>query len=112
MRYGEEHLELTWTRSRRGLGRRLRLTKDLLTMGLNKYVHIGVQGMATANMQKDASSTTRALKVVVSRPGMEDAKEKAKGKEKERGEAEEKAKAVEEETGIKIEQPLLCKRKG
>ncbi len=64
-------------------------------------------------MPKGADLITQAHKVVVRGPENLDEKEMAKGKEKEKevetGKA--KAKGAEEETGVKVERPLLFKRK-
>ena len=70
--------------------------------------------MDIASTLKGADSITQAHKVVVrgaeNLEEKEMAKEKAKEKEveKEKG----KAKDAEEETGLKVERPLLYKRKG
>ena len=65
-------------------------------------------------MPKGADSITQAHKVVVRGPENLEEKGMAKAKEKEKEAEKEKAKAkgAEEETGVKVERPLLYKRKG
>ncbi len=65
-------------------------------------------------MPKGADSITQAHKVVVRGPENLDENGMAKEKEKEKEVEKEKAKAkgAEEETGVKVERPLLYKRKG
>ncbi len=70
--------------------------------------------MGIARTLKGVSSIILVHRVVVKGPenldekGMAKAEEKEKEVEKEKG----KAKGAEEETGVKVERPLLYKRKG